>query len=155
MNSTQKSETQAEPEVLEALAAAPEYQAESLPQEFRKVSDYTTFFCEYTFKDGDIHFHFFQTVESARFPQTYWKLLFAQILDQVARKHFEADYPRLQASFVEGVLRQGTVLDPEMDQSETSWWLIAQEFENVPDPIALVDLFFEKLDQSLESVIRT
>jgi hypothetical protein len=117
------------------------------------VADYTTFFCEYTFKDGDIHFHFFATEFAA--PATYWKMDFAKVLDAVARAHFEADYPRLQASYIEGVLRQGTVPDPNRDQSESSWWLIAQNFENVPDPHALVTSFLEKLDQSLDNLTRT
>jgi hypothetical protein len=132
-----------------------DYQMGELPLKFRTVSEYTTFFCEYTFKDGDIHFHFFLTPETEKLGAQFWKLLFAQVLDTTARNHFEADYPRLQASFVEKVLRHGTRLDPERDQSEDSWWLIAQEFEGVPDPVALVTSFLAKLDQALDSVIRT
>lgn len=119
------------------------------------MSDYTTFFCEFTFKDADIHFHFFKTPEVATFPPTYWKLNFATTLDTVARRYFEAEYPRLQASLIEGVLRHGTELDPTLDQSEESWWLIAQQFADVPDPVELVNRFLEKLDQALESAIRT
>src|SRR5580765_6629664 len=93
----------AEPEALQTLATAPEHLAEDLPQKFHRVDEYTTFFCEYTFKDGDIHFHFFQT-EDQVVPRTYWNLIFPQMLDRVAMAHFEAVFPQLQASFIEGVI---------------------------------------------------
>lgn len=133
------------------LAETPDYQAENLPLPFQKVDVFTTFFCEYTYKDNDIHFHFFRTEEVVRLGEKFWKLTFGQALDAVAREHFEAEYPRLQASFVDDVIRVGA----SPDQSESSWWMIAQEYGSVPDPDLLVEKFLEKLDQALENAIRT
>jgi hypothetical protein len=120
------------------------------PQLFTRVGEYTTFYCEYTSKGMDIHFHFFTAPEHV--DVAYWKNIFPVCLDKVAREHFGFEYPRLQASFVEDVLRVGS--DPQKDPPETSWWMIVQQL-SVPDPDALIAKFLEKLDQALESSIAT
>jgi len=121
-------------------------------QPFTKVDDYTTFYCEYTFKGDHIHFHFFHSPESAEKDATYWRLTFPRCLDAVARGFFSATYPQLQASLVEGVLRHGA--DPDTTP-EDSWWFLAGGFANVPDPNLLVTRFLEELDQVLDKVSRT
>ena len=105
------------------------------------------------FKEEHIHFHFFRTEVPA--PADYFTRTFPTALDAVARPHFEATYPRVQAAYITDVLRQDTVLDPARDQSEASWWLLAQGFADVPDPHALVRSFLEKLDQALDKISRT
>jgi hypothetical protein len=120
------------------------------PPEFTPIDAYTTFFCEYTFKGTDVHFHFFRSPETATFPEHYWKNFFPVQLDQVARAHFGYEYPRLQASLVDGVLRAGK----ETGEPESSWWMICQQLD-VPDPEAKISKFFELLDQALEKAIKT
>lgn len=122
-------------------------------QDFIKVDDYTTFFCEYTTKgDYDVHFHFFNTKESKSFPRDYWENTFPLHLDKVARAHFGFEYPRLQASIVRGVL-PADAIETENEPSD-SWWMIAQQLK-VPDPDFYIRAFLVKLDQSIESSMRT
>ena len=45
---------QASPEILQTLSQAPDLLHQNLPLQFHRVSDYTTFFCEYVFKEEPI-----------------------------------------------------------------------------------------------------
>jgi len=126
----------------------------SLPvevQPFTVVDDYTTFSVEFTLKGNrDVHFHFFETPETRALGKEYWNLVFAQCLDRTARAHFGFEYPRIQASLIEGVLRHG---QDEKEVPQDSWWMIVQKIE-VPDYELLVMQFFSILDQALESSTR-
>jgi len=127
---------------------------QSLPvevQPFTLVNEYTTFSVEYTVKgERDVHFHFFETPESKAWGKEYWKVVFATCLDKIARAHFGFEYPRIQASLIEGVLRYG---QDEKEVPQDSWWMIVQQTE-VPDVDLLVTQFLELLDQALESSSR-
>lgn len=127
---------------------------QSLPvevQPFTLVNEYTTFSAEYTVKgERDVHFHFFETLESKTLGKEYWKVTFAHCLDKIARAHFGFEYPRIQASLIEGVLRYG---QDEKEVPQDSWWMIVQQTE-VPDVDLLVTQFLELLDQALESSSR-
>jgi hypothetical protein len=115
---------------------------EGIPS-FTKVKDYTTFEAEYALKGRDLVFHFFlpkelTPVEGARLPPAtvqYWTVAFAKALDSVARSHFEAQQPRLQAKYTEEL---------------HSWWLRAQGYDHLLDVPRFVASFFEKLDATLE-----
>jgi len=124
---------------------------QSLPveiQPFTLVNEYTTFSVEYTEKgERDVHFHFFETPESKARGKEYWKVTFAHCLDKIARAHFGFEYPRIQASLIEGVLRCGQ--DPA-EVPQDSWWMLVQQIE-VPDVNLLVTQFLELLDQALDS----
>ncbi len=124
-------------------------------QSFTLVDDYTTFSVEYTFKGQDVHFHFFLTPELEARPPTeknrYWNEAFPTALDKAARDFFGFEYPRIQASFIEGVLRSDNATRPQ-----DSWWMIVQQLEADAFPIGdtldtKIDRFLEKLDQALES----
>jgi hypothetical protein len=147
MNSTQV--TSLAKEVLETTTESPVQ-----PQAFKTVDAFTTFAAEYTTKDSDIVLHFFMTNEvwSQGWRKRYWDTVFPQILDEVARSYFRAEYPRLKAQQVDGVLR-ATELPTEA--GVTSWWFSAANFAQVPDVDGLVAGFLEKLDQALDKAMET
>ena len=120
------------------------------PQLFIVVNDYTTFSVEFTDKgDNDIQFHFFMTPEiEAKKPTEmnwYWNEAFPMHLDKVAREFFGFEYPQIQASLIQGVLRSDDAV-----KAQDSWWMIVQKLV-VPDVEAHVMQFLEQLDQALES----
>lgn len=122
------------------------------PQIFAVVDEYTTFSAEYTFKDDDVHFHFFMTPEAITRVKEYWAVDFPTCLDKVAREHFGFEFPRIQASLVVGVLRYG---QDEKEEPQDSWWMIVQELEDASlDGDSIIIKFLEKLDQALENATR-
>jgi len=124
-------------------------------QPFTLVDDYTTFSVEYTFKGLDVHFHFFLTPELEGKKPTeknwYWNESFPTALDKIARSFFGFEYPRIQASLIQGVLRSDDAVHPQ-----DSWWMIVQQLEADAFPIGdtlddKIGRFLEQLDQALES----
>ena len=120
------------------------------PQVFVVVDTYTTFTAEYTFKDDDVHFHFFLTPETIMKKKEYWEATFPRCLDATARPFFGFEFPRIQANMVRDVLRFG---QSENEPVQDSWWMIVQELK-VVDPDALVLKFCEALDTALEAATR-
>lgn len=113
--------------------------------QYIKVDEYTTFSAEYGMKDKNLVIHFFlppeqRPSEGARglLPDvsTYWLKLFPPVLDAVARNHFQADAPRLQAAYTEEL---------------HSWWFLAQGYDHLIDLHKYVLGFLEKLDRALEA----
>ena len=66
----------------------------------------------------------------------YWLKRFPPKLDEIARSHFEADYPRLMVKWTDEVV---------------SWWFKAQGFGNSTDPKQLTETFLEKLEAALQA----
>jgi hypothetical protein len=118
---------------------------------FKDVQDYTTFEAQYTMRGADIVVHFYLPEElragedansskaaaSAPVVTQYWTAIFPSVLDPVARRHFGADSPRLQAKYT-----------PEV----SSWWLRAQGYSQVQDLEAYLQPFFAALDAGLDSL---
>ena len=78
-------------------------------------------------------------VEDARSQEAwhdYWITRFATVLDQVARKYFEAGPPRLTAKYTEEL---------------ASWWFRAQGFGHMLSPKDFVGEFLDKLDAALKA----
>lgn len=65
----------------------------------------------------------------------YWLKVFPVKLDVVARKYFDAEYPRLQAKYT-----------PEM----ASWWFRAQNYGRLLSPTQFTHQFLEELNTSLQ-----
>ena len=105
------------------------------PLQFKKIETYTTFTAEYAFDHDDIVMHFFLPKEREG-DMTYWLQVFPMVLDPVARKYFQAEKPRLRASYTEEV---------------ESWWMRADGYKDLIDRAAYVERFFEKLDQALDT----
>lgn len=107
---------------------------------YKQVEDFTTFTAEYAWKGQDIVVHFFTPKEFNSAPtkqvDPYWLTDFPMSLDRVARAHFRADAPRLQAKYTEEL---------------KSWWLLAQGYGNVLDLDAYMIQFFEVLDTDLSA----
>lgn len=118
------------------------------PLQFKKVEDYTTFLAEYAWDGDDLVFHFFRTPEmqgqagppAGLSGTQYWRLVFPEVLDPVAREVFQAGPPRLRAAYTE-----------EMD----SWWLRASNYGHLIDKDAFVSRFLAKLDQTLDTTSST
>jgi hypothetical protein len=108
---------------------------------FQLVEAYTTFTVEYAISEGDIIFHFYPTLEVQKLanPAEYWHKGFPEILDRIARAHFEAEFPKLKAAYTE---------------EKASWWMRAFGFGMVLEPHKLVHNFFDKLDEALEPSIK-
>ena len=106
-----------------------------------KVEDYTTFLAEYTFLEGDIIVHFFQTKEIAKAEgkDRYWLRIFPPVMSDTAEEYFQATKPRIFAEYV-----------PEM----TSWYMRCHGFANRLDPAGYILDFFEKLDDALEAAVK-
>ena len=101
---------------------------------FTTMDDYTTYRAEWALKDRDVVIHFFRGEDTRG-----WTDLFPSVLDRVAREHFDADAPRLQAKFTQ-----------EMD----SWWFLAKGYNHVLNLPAFLGRFFEKLDAGLEEGVQ-
>lgn len=116
---------------------------------FKKVENFTTFWAEYAFVDGNIVVHFFPTpeayvqhgsVDRKVVNETFlrsWKIAFPHVLSPAAESYFKATAPVLEATYV-----------AEM----TSWWLRAGGFANRLNPDAFVLGFFAELDARLDAV---
>lgn len=112
---------------------------------FIKVNDFTTFKAEYTWLGGNLVIHFFLTKEMVQLNGTteggplvksYWVQTFPLVLDKTSKDYFQADSPRLQAKYTEEL---------------ASWYFRAQGYDDCLDPDRLAMVFFERLDQDLES----
>lgn len=122
-----------------------EWNANSLPNaipEF-KESDRYSFKSKWSVIGDDIQIQFFlpkhaklDEPRAAEAWQDYWLKKFAATLDEVARKYFDADSPRLLAKYT-----------PEL----ASWWFKAQGFSHMLDPESYVNGFLDLLDESLNS----
>ena len=117
------------------------------PLSFTKVTDYTTFFAEYSSEGEDLIVHFFPPPEYLKqqdevvswkdTPSRHaWEVVFPDLLSPAAQDFFSADYPQLKASYT-----------PEL----RSWWLRANGVLGLTTAEQLSGLFFEKLDQLLDA----
>lgn len=117
---------------------------------FQEVNDYTTFKAEFAMEAGDMIFHFYKTPEirSLPNPRGYWAEVFPSVLEPVAKKAFDADYPRLKAQHV---------YDEEQPHSPTepldSWWFRAYGFGHRLDPHSVAYRFLDALDAALDEAI--
>lgn len=108
--------------------------AEAIPQ-FTTERGYTTFTAEYALKDSDIVVHFFLPADYRGDAGNYWAVTFPRALDAVARNHFAAEAPRLQAKYTEEL---------------KSWWFRARGYDRVVDMPRFIRGFFDALDAALE-----
>lgn len=90
----------------------------------------------------DLVFHFFLLDPSKPLPggySTFWETLFPTHLDTVARAHFRAEFPSLQAQRVN---------EFEID----SWWLRAFGYADASiDMPAFIQNFYDRLVRALQS----
>lgn len=115
---------------------------------FTKVENFTTFWAEYAFIDGNIIVHFFPPPEEyERHSATgrmsvksefirRWTQKFPLVLSPTAEKYFNATRPVLEATYV-----------AEM----TSWWLRAGGYANRLAPEEFLRGFFVALDANLDA----
>lgn len=108
------------------------------PIRFVQVGAYTTFSAEYAMEEGDFILHFFLPPELKS--PLYWASLFPQVLDTVARAHFQAGPPRLRAAYTEEV---------------NSWWLRANGYDTVLNKDEYIIRFLDKLDEALDQMLDT
>src|SRR5262245_28732257 len=106
----------------------------AVPQ-FTVVRDLPSFHAEWALQGQDIVIHFFLP---PGYPQDYWTVRFPRSLDPVARAHFGAERPRLQAKYTG-------------DLGLNSWWLRANGYGHIIDLSGFVRKFFETLDASLRT----
>lgn len=109
-----------------------------LPLAFETSTEYTTFTSEHAFDGDDIVFHFFTPpgLGDSKEAHTYWLETFPDVLSEVAQEVFQAEYPRLRAAWT---------------AEHASWWMRASGFAAIGIPEERVQVFFAKLDQSLEA----
>jgi hypothetical protein len=112
---------------------------------FIKITDYTTFQGEYAITNGDLVFHFDRTDEIRALPQgprdVYWHRTFAECLNEVAQRIFEAGPPELQGQFID---------EPDLGVIQ-SWWFKASGFGHILDPHKKVYAFLDALDSALDA----
>lgn len=131
--------------VTQTLTTEQDSQQGVAPLQFIQVPDYTTFKAEFALTEGDIIFHFFMTpeVEKLRNVRVYWANTFPGVLEPVAKKIFNAEYPRIKAQHVH---------DAEMKID--SWWFRAYGFGHLLDPDALAYRFLDALDAGIEAEMK-
>ena len=145
-----------------------------------KPSSWGTFDAEVSMEEGNFIVHFYQPlaatdVASAKvarpaangrshFAQEYWDNTFPEILTQVAREHFRAEYPRIAAK---RILEEGVMVVPQRPLAQVgneyqlqekgrpldSWWFMATGFASVLDPEAYLTRFYQSLDHALRKRI--
>ena len=119
-----------------------------LALQFIKVNDYNTFEAEFAITEGDIVFHFFVSPEIAKWSEVslrkFWGETFPGCLVLAGRQAFNADAPRIKGQHIH---------DPEMGIN--SWWFRAYGFGHLLDPHALAYKFFDTLDASLDTAIKS
>ena len=106
--------------------------------DFKKTENYTTFTAEHAVIDKAIVAHFFLSREAEKLPTKYFVEVFPEALSEVAKAHFDADYPRLKAAYSEDL---------------KSWWLRADGFDHLLDIDAFMAEFFRKLDSKLDDKV--
>lgn len=106
---------------------------------FIEVNDFTTFKAKFAWIDGDLIVQLFLTSEMKNNNgpglKNYWLNTLPTSLNRVAKSHFSADKPRIQAKYTEEL---------------ASWWFKAQNYFDRIDPNAFAQRFLELLDQDLE-----
>ena len=111
------------------------YKTEAL--EFTTI-EYTTMRAEYTWKDGNLIFHFFLPGPSGGMrlldEKGYWKDTFPNCLSEEAEEYFDCSFPRLKAAYTEEL---------------KSWWMKAENFDTM-DQKQFAERFLDKLDKRLE-----
>ena len=106
---------------------------------------FPSFNAEHSVIEGDIIIHFYlpkhakQHLKGDNNPaeqqwMEYWLKKFPSVLDPVARKYFDAEYPRLQVKYTKEV---------------ASWWFKGQGYDKLIDPAKFVREFLVKLDSAL------
>lgn len=107
------------------------------------VKNYTTFDAEYTLKDGDLVLHFFpsEEVKARADGEKHWKQVFPTHLEVVAKRVFEADYPRIQGQYIH---------EPALGV-HNSWWFKAADVGMLLDPHKKLFHFLDELDAALDS----
>lgn len=149
-NSEERTIRLAEPSPTEARSKAigmalesPMAGLEKSVPDFKKVNT-KSFRAEYDIIEGNVVVHFFLPVQADQHIKSpngraawmkYWLEKFPAHLDVVAKKHFDAEYPRLQAKYTE-----------EM----ASWWLRAQGYGRLLNPKKFMETFFDLLDAALQ-----
>lgn len=106
--------------------------------EFKKYNG-QFFNAEYQLVDRNLVFHFFvHPMHAQQVPpqqlEHWWLNGFAQVLDQTAQDYFQATIPQLQARYTEEV---------------ASWFLKAQGFSDLLDPLGFAAGFLARLDGTL------
>lgn len=127
----------------EHLGSAQAYDAESVAKavpQFTKV-DFFSFKAEWALIGDDIQVKFFlpkhasvKTPEARQVWMKYWVERFPTKLDPVARRYFEAEYPRLVVKWTDEF---------------ASWWFRASSYSYLLDVGAFLQPFFEQLDEAL------
>lgn len=110
--------------------------ADSIPQ-FKKL-EYDAFKVEYDYSSGDIVVHFFLP-KGKKVTEHYWKVLFAEALDEEGQAYFQASKPRLVARYTEEL---------------HSWWFKAQSYGHVIDLESFVLRFFAKLAERMAPALK-
>jgi hypothetical protein len=105
------------------------------------------FYADHTVKEGNIIVHFYLPLPEPAVLQkagpkcqkswnAFWLERFPQVLSPVAKEYFQADLPRIAASYT-----------PEV----ASWWFVARGFGSVLSPELFVSGFLQALDAALSS----
>jgi hypothetical protein len=106
----------------------------SIPK-FKKLT-YDAFKVEYDYSSGDVIVHFY--LPARKVTEHYWKVQFAEVLNEEGQEHFQATKPRLVARYTEEL---------------HSWWFKAQSYGHIIDLEAFVTRFFEKLAERMALVL--
>lgn len=102
----------------------------AIPQ-FKKL-EFPAFKVEFEYSTGDVIVHFF--LPKRKVTEHYWKVLFAEALEEIGQAHFQATRPRLVARYTEEL---------------HSWWFKAQNYGHLIDLETYVIRFFEKLAERM------
>ena len=106
-----------------------------------------SFNAEHSLIEGNIVIHFFLPDQAKQYLKgdnnpaeqqwmSYWLKTFPGVLDPIARRYFDAEYPRLQVKYTEEV---------------ASWWFRGQGYGNLIDSKRFVRKFLEELDAALQA----
>lgn len=105
-----------------------------------------SFNAEHSLLEGDIIIHFFVPTQAKQHLKgdnnpaeqkwmEYWLKKFPAVLDPLARKYFDAEYPRLQVKYTEEL---------------ASWWFKGQGYGDLIDPKKYIHDFLVQLDAALQ-----
>jgi len=124
-------------EDLKTFGAAEQGHYEPKPIEF-SYATHENFRAEYALVNEDLIVHFFlpESVDPSQASayRNWWYTDFAKIMSEEAQAYFGAEYPRIMAKYTEEV---------------ASWWLKAQGYDHLLDPLAYLQRFFAQLDARL------
>jgi hypothetical protein len=131
-------------DAVDHLRSPSNYALHSIPDavpNFKKVST-RSFNAEWALIGKDIQVKFFlpkharlNTPEARQAWMDYWLKRFTAKIDQVARRYFEAEHPRLVVKWTEEF---------------QSWWFCAKGYDYLLDVAAFLSPFFDQLDRALQ-----